>query len=89
MRCPLVMHRSFVSPAPLGLGNSGAFNFSIFKARLKAWYSSEVKAWHFSPAVSPRAGDTNDWCIALAVVLGFKNIADGIQTKPYTFCRIL
>ena len=31
------MHQSFVSPAPLGPGNSGAFfNFSIFKARLKA-----------------------------------------------------
>ena len=30
------MHQSFVSQAPLGSGNSGAFNFSIFKAPLKA-----------------------------------------------------
>ena len=31
-----VMHQSFVAPAPLGPRNSGAFNFSIFKALLKA-----------------------------------------------------
>ena len=31
-----LMHQSFASPAPPGPGNSGAFNFSIFKARLKA-----------------------------------------------------
>ena len=31
-----VMHQSFVAPAPLGPQNSGAFNFSIFKALLKA-----------------------------------------------------
>ena len=30
------MHQSFVSPAPLGPGKSGAFNFSIFKALVKA-----------------------------------------------------
>ena len=28
-----IMHQSFASPAPPGPGNSGAFNFSIFKAR--------------------------------------------------------
>ena len=32
----IFMHQSFASPAPPGPGNSGAFNFSIFKARLKA-----------------------------------------------------
>ena len=30
------MHQSFASPAPPGPWNSGSFNFSIFKARLKA-----------------------------------------------------
>ena len=30
------MHQSFVAPAPLGPRISGAFNFSIFKALLKA-----------------------------------------------------
>ena len=34
-RCS-IMHQSFVTPAPPGPGNSGAFNFSLFKARLKA-----------------------------------------------------
>ena len=32
----LLLHQSFVSPAPIGPGNSGAFNFSIFKALVKA-----------------------------------------------------
>ena len=32
----LVMHQSFVASAPSGPRNSGAFNFSIFKALLKA-----------------------------------------------------
>ena len=31
-----IMHQSFVAPAPSGPRNSGAFNFSIFKALLKA-----------------------------------------------------
>ena len=31
-----VMHQSFVSAAPLRPGNSGGFNFSIFKAPVKA-----------------------------------------------------
>ena len=30
------MYQSYVSPAPLGPGKSGAFNFSICKALLKA-----------------------------------------------------
>ena len=34
----VLMHQSFVSTAPLGPGNSSAFNFSVFKARLKAWH---------------------------------------------------
>ena len=34
-----VMHQSFVSTAPLGPGISGAFNFSLFKAPLKALHS--------------------------------------------------
>ena len=33
------MHQSFVSTAPSGPGISGAFNFSIFKAPLKALHS--------------------------------------------------
>ena len=32
----IFMHKSFVSPAASGSENSGAFNFSIFKALLKA-----------------------------------------------------
>ena len=31
----VIMHQSFVSPASPGSGNSGAFNFSFFKAKLK------------------------------------------------------
>ena len=31
-----VMHQSFVVPVPTGPGNSGAFNFSVFKALLNA-----------------------------------------------------
>ena len=34
-----IMHQSFVSTAPLGPGIIGAFNFSIFKAPLKALHS--------------------------------------------------
>ena len=29
------MHQSFESPAPLGLGNSGAFNFKFLKPRFE------------------------------------------------------
>ena len=32
----MIMHQSFVAPSPSGPRNSGAFNFSIFKALLKA-----------------------------------------------------
>ena len=31
----VMMHQSFISPTSLGAGNSGSFNFSIFKAPLK------------------------------------------------------
>ena len=49
-----VMHQSFVSTAPLGLGISGAFNFSIFKAPLKALHSGAkivVKSLLKAPAL--------------------------------------
>ena len=36
------MHQSFVSTAALGPGNSGAFNFSVFKAPLKARQSGVI-----------------------------------------------
>ena len=36
--CQHLMHQSFVSLAPIGPGNSRAFNFSIFKALVKAWH---------------------------------------------------
>ena len=42
-----VMHQSFVAPAPSGPRNSGAFNFSIFKAlhcRAKFVVKSPLKA---------------------------------------------
>ena len=47
------MHQSFVSPAPPGLGNGGAFNFSFFKARVKARHRRErfvVKSLLKAPA---------------------------------------
>ena len=48
------MHQSFVSTAPLGPGISGAFNFSIFKALLKALLSGAkivVKSLLKAPAL--------------------------------------
>ena len=48
------MHQSFVSTAPLGPGISGAFNFSIFKAPLKALHSGAkivVKSLLKAPAL--------------------------------------
>ena len=38
----LVMHQSFVSKAPFGPVKSGAFNFSVFTARLKAWHCGAI-----------------------------------------------
>ena len=46
------MHQSFVSTAPLGPGISGAFNFSIFKAPLKAPHSG-AKILVKSPLKAP------------------------------------
>ena len=48
------MHQSFVSTAPSGPGISGAFNFSIFKAPLKALLSGAkivVKSMLKAPAL--------------------------------------
>ena len=57
----LIMHQSFVSPAPLGQGNSGAFNFSIFKAPVKAWPCGVRFVVGKIPAKSPGSpeGDNN------------------------------
>ena len=49
-----LMHQSFVSTAPSGPGISGAFNFSIFKAPLKALHSGTkivVKSLLEAPAL--------------------------------------
>ena len=55
------MHQSFVSTAPSGPGISGAFNFSIFKAPLKALHSGVkivVKSLLKAPALS--GADNNE-----------------------------
>ena len=47
------MHQSFVVPAPMGPGNSRAFNFSVFKALLNAMYCRDkfmVKSLLKAPA---------------------------------------
>ena len=49
----LLMHQSFVSPAPSGPRNSGAFNFSVSKALLKALHCGAafvVKSLRKAPA---------------------------------------
>ena len=51
-----VMHQSFVAPAPSGPRNSGAFNFSIFKALLKA-LQCRAKFVVKSPLKAPALGD--------------------------------
>ena len=33
----ILMHQSYIVPGPTGPGNSGAFNFSAFKALLNLW----------------------------------------------------
>ena len=38
------MHPSFVSPVPPGLGDSGAFNFAIFKAALWGQICGQIHA---------------------------------------------
>ena len=48
-----VLHQSFVSMAPLGPGNREVFNFSVFKALLKArhcWVRFVVKSLLKAPA---------------------------------------
>ena len=55
------MHQSFVVPAPTGPGNSGAFNFSVFKALLNALHCGDkfmVKSLLKAPA--PTEVDNND-----------------------------
>ena len=53
-RLIIIMHQSFSSTAPSGPGISGAFNFSIFKAPLKALHSGAklvVKSLLKAPAL--------------------------------------
>ena len=50
-----VMHQSFVTPAPSRPRNSGAFNFSIFKALLKALHC-RAKFVVKSPLKAPAPG---------------------------------
>ena len=48
-----LMHQSFVVPTPTGPGNSGAFNFSVFKALLNALHCGDkfmVKSLLKAPA---------------------------------------
>ena len=52
----VVMHQSFVAPAPSGPRNSGAFNFSFFKALLKALHC-RAKFVVKSPLKAPAPGD--------------------------------
>ena len=47
-----VMHQSFVVPAPMGPGNSGAFNFSVFKVLLNTLHWRD-KSFGKIPAKSP------------------------------------
>ena len=51
------MHQSFVVPAPTGPGNSGAFNFSVFKA-LHGGDKFMVKSLLKAPALPE--GDNNE-----------------------------
>ena len=53
--CFKLMHQSFVAPAPSGPRNSGAFNFSIFKALLKALHC-RAKFVVKSPLKAPAPG---------------------------------
>ena len=49
-----VMHQSFVSPAPPGPGNGGAFNFSFCKARLPSKICGKI------PAKSPGSPEADN-----------------------------
>ena len=49
----VIMHQSFIVPAPMGPGNSGAFNFSVLKALLNALHCGDkfmVKSLLKAPA---------------------------------------
>ena len=55
------MHQSFIVPAPKGPGNSGAFNFSVFKALLNALHCGDkfmVKSQLKAP--NPTEVDNNE-----------------------------
>ena len=55
------MHQSFVSTAPSGPGISGAFNFSIFKAPLKALHSgAKIVVKSLLKAPPPGADNSED-----------------------------
>ena len=38
----IIMHQSFVTTAPMGPGNSGAFDFSLCKARVYAQHCRDI-----------------------------------------------
>ena len=72
------MHQSFVSTAPLGSGNSGVFNFSVFQARLKALHCgvrSMVKSLLNAPAPRSRSNEKN---IAWNTSIGI-NMREGFE----------
>ena len=78
------MHQSFASSAPPGPGNSGDFNFSIFKARLKARH---CKNFGKTPAKSPGSpGADNNVEQQLGVVL--MKLKHGRRTSIYA-CECL
>ena len=54
----VIMHQSFVSTAPSGPGISEAFNFSIFKAPLKALHSGTKIMVKSLPKAPPSRGLT-------------------------------
>ena len=66
------MHQSFVSTDPLGSGNSGAFNFSAFKARLKARGKVPAKSPGYPEA------ENNNMKQQLVVVL-IKHMREGFE----------
>ena len=53
-----VMHQSFVVPAPMGPGNSGTFNFLVFKAPLNALPWGQI--YGKIPAKSPRPQEADN-----------------------------
>ena len=65
------MHQLFASSAPIGPGNSGAFNFSNFKALLKArhvlWGQICVKFPAKSPG-SPEADNNGEQLLGVVLM---------------------